>query len=188
MAVTSLGIPSFVAQALRDPALRAAAQNAGHDFERGAIFVAAQAAQMADRKEGLLGVLLLGQEEPRRGRILHLREFGDRRLLHRPIGKQLFDRRLHLRGIEIAPDAEHDVGRKESSLVERAQVAPRNAVERAVLLLPAERSVLAVDQAGEFAARDGLGDRCCAAKRRRATATSRARSCPGGNPAASASP
>ena len=37
--------------------------------------------------------------------------------------------------------------------MERAQVVPRNPVERAVLLLPAERCVLTVDQAGEFAVR-----------------------------------
>ena len=50
-----------------------------------------------------------------------------------------------------------NVGRKKASLVERAQVVARDAVDGVVLLLPPERSILAVDQAGEFAVGDDAG-------------------------------
>ena len=117
-----------------------AAQDARQDFERGIVLIAAQATQVAEGKESLQGVLLLGEKDAGRGRVLYLREFGDRRLLYGPIGKELLDGRLHFGGIEIAPNAQHHVGRKKVSLVERAQVVARDAVDGVVLLLPPERT------------------------------------------------
>ena len=113
-----VGDAQFGAQAVGDAALGSAAQDARQDFERGTVLIVAPAAEVSHGKEGLRNVLRLGQEDAGRGRVFHLREFGNGRLLHGPIGKQLLDCSLHFGSIEIAPDAERDVGREKVSLME----------------------------------------------------------------------
>jgi hypothetical protein len=77
-------------------------------------------------------------------------------LLHRPIGEQLFQLRLHFRRGKIAVDRKHDVGREVVALVEGDQIFALDAVDGLVLFAPAVRIVTAENDVAELALRDAV--------------------------------
>ena len=138
-------------------AAEAFAQNIGGDFERGIIRIAQSATQFSDGEERLGHVFFRRKVNARSRFGGERRERRRGRLLHLPVGEQLFQFVVHLSGGEIAVHRQHDVLGEVVALVEGDQIFTMNARQVRVFRLPAVGRILAVQNARQLAAGDVAG-------------------------------
>ena len=153
----AVGVTQLRAEAQEQAAGEPAAEDVGHDLQRRLVCVAQQAAQVADREDGLRHVVLGGQEDAGLRFAAHGRKRRHGRLHSVPTAEQRLELGFHLGRGEIAVDRQQDVGGEEVPAVERDQVVAPDARQGVVFDAPAVRRILAVDGFGELAGAEGLG-------------------------------